>query len=567
MKQKIFILALLATITLSACNNSDEDSTTSTDSSTNALVAFDQIESSDDYLFDTNTTNIISFSGETITTAGSGATVSSNIVTIEDAGNYILTGNGSNTQVIVKAGSKDVVKLGIKNLSLSYSKSSPIFVDKAYKTVIYALDGDNNISDKSSYTDVAEGQNACIYSQSHLVLAGSGKLSVTANYLDGITSKDGLVINGPTISVTAKDDGIRGKDYLVVKGGSFNVTAGGNGFNSDEESDQNFGYITFEAGNATIVSGGDGISAFTNITLRNSTLDITSGGGSSKTKSTTLSTKGVKASNLLTIENTNIQASCADDALHSDNTVNLDGGKYRLSCSDDGIHGGGIVTIKNADITISKSVEGIEGKTLTFDNNTISILSTDDSVNATNGQRTESSDGSNITINSGTYVLSGENGDPLDSNGSIAVNGGKIIIHGPAKAPEVPIDYNGTFKVTGGSLIASGLNSNMTQAPSTSSTINSAKIIYKSSQSANTLVVVTDESGNVVAGFKPSRAYTAIILSSDKLVTGKTYNIYSAGIIIGDVASGYYANITNYSNGTLKGSFTISSIVSVTTVN
>ena len=39
-----------------------------------------------------------------------------------------------------------------------------------------------------------------------------GGLTVSGNFNDGIASKDGLIIAGGVIQVTAVDDGIRGKD-------------------------------------------------------------------------------------------------------------------------------------------------------------------------------------------------------------------------------------------------------------------------------------------------------------------------------------------------------------------
>ena len=54
------------------------------------------------------------------------------------------------------------------------------------------------------------------------------------NAYDGITSKDGLVIESGTITVDAVDDGIRGKDRLEINGGTIDVTAGGDGIKSDD---------------------------------------------------------------------------------------------------------------------------------------------------------------------------------------------------------------------------------------------------------------------------------------------------------------------------------------------
>ncbi len=102
----------------------------------------------------------------------------------------------------------------------------------------------NRLSDGKTYRWAeadADEPNAALFSKADLSIAGEGTLVVTGNFNDGIASKDGLVIAGGNIQVTAADDGIRGKDYLVVKGGTVKVTAGGDGLKSDEADDTSLG--------------------------------------------------------------------------------------------------------------------------------------------------------------------------------------------------------------------------------------------------------------------------------------------------------------------------------------
>ena len=124
-KSKIQLLAFLLISVLISCSESLIDES----GSTSDLTPLKNIESSDDYSFNSSTTNTITFEGEKITVAGTGVTVTDNIATINSAGEYLVKGNGSNAQLIVKAGSKDVVKLGFQNLTLAYAKSSPVFID------------------------------------------------------------------------------------------------------------------------------------------------------------------------------------------------------------------------------------------------------------------------------------------------------------------------------------------------------------------------------------------------------------------------------------------------------
>jgi hypothetical protein len=137
---------------------------------------------------------------------------------------------------------------------------------------------------------------------------------------------------------------------------------------------------------------------------------------------------------------------------------------------------------------------------------------------------------------------------------------GKVIIHGPARQPEVPIDYNGTFNLNGGFLIASGIASNMTQAPSTSSSQKSIRLFFNSAISAGTLFNVQDESGNLLVTYKPERSYSAIVFSSPEITNGKTLKINTGGTCTGSETYGLYTGGT-YSGGTLRKSVSISNTI------
>ncbi len=90
-------------------------------------------------------------------------------------------------------------------------------------------------------TRTTDEPNAAIFSAADLTIFGGGTLTVQGNNNDGIASKDGLIIAGGTISVTAVDDGIRGKDYLVIEDGAITVEAGGDGLKSDNAEDTSQG--------------------------------------------------------------------------------------------------------------------------------------------------------------------------------------------------------------------------------------------------------------------------------------------------------------------------------------
>ena len=77
-------------------------------------------------------------------------------------------------------------------------------------------------------------------------------------------------------------------------------------------------------------------------------------------------------------------------------------------------------------------------------------LGSDDGMNATYGSDVEGDDGSMLTINGGVIDVSASTGDGIDSNGSLTITGGPVIVHGSPSHPDVAADINGDFLIDGG---------------------------------------------------------------------------------------------------------------------
>ena len=206
-------------------------------------------------------------------------------------------GSLSDGRIIVDTEDEDVVRLILDGVDLNCSNNSPIFINKAEKTVIILAENTSNtVTDGTSYifADAAEDEpNAAIFSKSDLSIAGSGSLSIYGNYNDGISSKDGLILAGGTLKVKAIDDGIRGKDYLVLKDTAVSVDAGGDGLKSDNATDTDKGYVSIESGSVQVTSGGNAIDAGSDALVTGGELTLVSGGGSSQQADGTISTKGI----------------------------------------------------------------------------------------------------------------------------------------------------------------------------------------------------------------------------------------------------------------------------------
>ena len=242
------------------------------------------VHESADTAWDEASVVAISLEGDTISVTGEGVRVDGSTATIFAAGTYRLSGTLDYGQIIVNTDSEAVVRLILNGVELANSSSAPIYIEKSKEVIIVLADGtQNTISDGRDYVlanPETDEPNATIFSAADLTISGSGALTVYVKNNDGITSKDGLVLAGGTISVQAVDDGLRGKDYLVVEDGVISVEAGGDGLKADNAEDATKGFISVEAGVLNITAGGDAITAATDVLVSGGELAITSGGGS-----------------------------------------------------------------------------------------------------------------------------------------------------------------------------------------------------------------------------------------------------------------------------------------------
>ncbi len=484
-------------------------------------------------------------SGTTVT--GAGVTVSGNVITVTSAGVYALSGCCSNGKVIVEAGDDDEVTLLLNGLELSCSDNSAIECRNAGKLVISIAGGtENTVSDASEYTfpDGSNEPDAALYSRCDLIINGSGVLNVNGNYKDGIKCKDGLKLCGGTINVTSVDDGIKGRDYIIIGGGTININAGGDGLKTTNSDDETLGYINMTGGDITIVSKKDAIQAETEFAMDSGSLTINTGSGSASVEHSnsgdmrnpfdmdssdnTESMKGIKAGTLIEIKGGEIMIDAEDDSIHSNGNVLINGGTLKLSTGDDGIHAGENLTINDGVITIPLSYEGLEGKNIDINGGTTDIVASDDGINAGGGDSgaffgfTGDDSEYYISISGGSITVNAQ-GDGIDSNGSVAMSGGTLVVFGPTNSGNGALDYNSSFALSGGTLIALGA-SGMAQAPST---LSQPCLSINSNVSAGAAIEVRSSDGEVILSVETPKTCQSLIFSSSELKAGETYTIYA----------------------------------------
>ena len=565
-----------------------------------ALVTYDNDDDYSDWI--SENPNYIELNGTTATIKGSGAEVKDSKITISEAGVYVLSGKLDNGQILVNVQDKGTVRLVLNGVEINSTDNAPIYIMNAGKTILTLQDGTENfISDGVNYVleDASTDEpNAAIFSKDSLTINGNGTLSVRGSYNNGITSKDDLKITGGNIKIYAADDGLMGRDMVAVKEVKIFIEAGGDGIKSSNDTDASKGLIAIENGGFDIISGKDGIQAETSLLINDGTFNITSGGGSANAKvkvvergamrpiensneniasSTAVatateeeSTKAIKASKDIAINGGTFNIDSSDDAIHSNSNVAIAGGDITITAGDDGVHADSSIVVEGGKINITKSYEGIEASFVTIAAGKIHVVASDDginisggndgsSINGRPGQNNFSTSGSNKLNISGGYVVVDSIGDGLDSNGSIYMSGGTVLVNGPAANMNAALDYDGVFEISGGLLIAAG-SSGMAQLPSEESTQNSILMYYPQVQQAGTIINLKDDTGKTIVTFAPQKEYQSVAISSPELKKDMAYTLNSAGTSTGSNTDGLYID-GEYNDGTKVVEFTISKSV------
>jgi hypothetical protein len=577
------ILTLTGTLALlTAC--STEASTTTASSAVSTTEATVESTLVSDSSYSESNSTAINFSDQTITVDGSGAAADGSILTITQPGTYILSGTLSEGQVRVETVDEADVQIVLDGATITNSTGAAIYVKSANSATITLAEGTTNtLSDGETYTfeDSEDEPDATLFSKSDLILNGTGTLVVDANYAHAIKGKDDVTIAEGTYEITSVGDAIKGSDSLFVSSGNFTIDAGGDGLQSTNEEEEGKGTLTIESGTFAITAASDGIQAATDLQILGGDFTITTGGGSANsstaseawgtwaapaeeaavttTTEETTSAKGLKAKGSLAISGGTFVLDTSDDSIHTNDTIQITGGDFTIASGDDGIHADNTLTIDDGTININQSYEGIEATEITLNGGDITLTASDDGINAAGGNDasavsgrpgentfTSTAEGAGLlTINGSTLVVNAS-GDGLDSNGSIEMNDGTVIVNGPTDSMNGTLDYDSTFNMNGGTLIGVG-SSGMAMSPSSTS---AQSFLFTSSipLTADEAIQITGPDGEVIMTFEASTTVQSLVFSSPDLVNGSAYTITTGGTVSGESTTGIYED-TSFSGG------------------
>lgn len=200
----------------------------------------------------------------------------------------------------------------------------------------------------------------------------------------------------------------------------------------------------------------------------------------------------------------------------------------------------------------SKNKEGIETKgNLTFSGGTgdYEILAYDDCLNTTTSKDSLNSVRNNLVIDVNSLLAivndDGDEGDAIDSNGTLTINGGNIYAFAHSNSGDAGLDSeDGTF-INGGTIIATG---NMADMISNESKQKYIYVNFNSKISKDTLIVIKNQNDSIITAFRTDKDISTLFYSSENL-DYESFKIYSGGDIDGNEINGLYTNINSYKNG------------------
>lgn len=512
---------------------------------------------------------VISLEGDRASCGAASVRIEGSHVTITGKGTYILRGTLNDGWVTVDA-EGEKTQLVLDGVSITSSDNAALRVENGKKVFITLVkDSQNHLTSNGFAGGEGNGVDGAVFSRQDLTFNGSGSLTVTSEAGHGIVCKDNLVITGGTYTVNSAGHGIDANDSVRIRDGVFSVDAGKDGIHSEETEDATLGIVYISGGSMKLETEGDGISAEAYLQMTGGSVEILAGGGyengashssggwgdfmggggfrpggraATETEEAGTSMKGMKAAGTLLLAGGTVKIDSADDGLHSNGTVTLAGGELTLASGDDGIHGETTLRIAGGRIDITQSYEGLEAKDILIDGGEISMVATDDGLNAAGGTDSSgeggrdqmfgrpggmggASDGS-IVINGGTLNIR-SSGDGMDANGTLEINDGYIVVCGPNSGDTATLDFDVKGTINGGTFIGTGA-SFMPQ--SFSDNKQGVIAIRMGSQSAGTEITVTDGNGKELVKTAPELDFSVFIFSSPELVSGQSYRVAVGGV-------------------------------------
>ena len=502
------------------------------------------------------------------------------VVEISKSGTYLFKGEYGGIKI-----AKKELELHFIFDGVTISCQNGVAVDgteyKKTQLVITLIDGTTN-----TVANNGDDVNA-IHIKGSLAINGKGTLNVTSQSKSALKASKEIQIVDATLNLTAKNHGITGASVIAANCKIGVTSAGKDGINAECDEATEFttddGFVSLSNVDYTCNVYGDGIQADTVVYVNGGNYNIKTTGNFVQKSSANMTEYGMTAADFKYIKSGNTFKRIASDetkrygnnlyglsqgckgikvgeieytdddgndrvVTDGDYLIAIDGGTFNITSTDDAIHansgnviiGGGAFTIATMDdgitadlltkitggsIVITESYEGIEGGYVEISGGTINLVSSDDGINAASDNRRIRE---HIIISGGDVTVDAS-GDGLDSNGSILISGGNVVVHGPTSGGDAGLDADRGIVVNGGTLFASS-TLGMVETPATNSTQCVVSYAQKTAITVGSTIALKDKKGNVLIEMTVKKdKCQSIILSHPSLTMNSKYVIWIGG--------------------------------------
>lgn len=363
---------------------------------------------------------------------------------------------------------------------------------------------DGQQSDKNSQSkDIADNTTASSAPSDTGSETASSTSSDTDSENDSSTSSD-------TDSTSTK--GIKSNGALYVNGGIFTINSADDSFHSNSDA-------TINDGTYTISSGDDGMHADSALLVNGGTITVTE------------SYEGLEGLNI-TINDGKIEITASDDGMNAAGGNDASGFGGR---GGDGFKGMQAPdAAQKPDDTSDNTSDNTQKPNDTSDtaqttgNITVAAQKSDSASDTAQDTDATSEDEMWMVINGG-YVHVLADGDGLDSNGDLTINGGEVYVDGPSDNGNSAIDYGekSSFYINGGTVVAVG-SSGMAEDVSSESKQQAAFVKLDSQADAGD-VILKDADANEIISYTAQKKYDCVIISTAALKAGQTYTLSASG--------------------------------------
>lgn len=589
-KSLTLLLSLSLVVTIfSSCGKSQMEGASDNSSNSSGLSAIVNFAESDadmfterdmDATYDVNNSVTIKLNGDTATASSDAVKISGSTVTITDEGTYVISGTLDDGMIVVNSEETDKTQLVFDGVSVNSETSAPLYIVEGDKVFVTLASGsENTLSNGGTFGAIDDNNiDGAVFSKQDITFNGAGSLTVNSPAGHGIVCKDDLVFTSGTYAINSASHGLDANDSVRAANAALTITAGKDGIHAENTDQETLGFVYISSGTYDVSGEGDGISASAYMQLEGGTFDIVSGGGSvnaaeqasdswggfmggpggkggmggnapvdvaagDSDDDSSTSIKGLKSSGSMLINAGTFKIDSADDAVHSNASITVNGGTFNIASGDDAFHADEALTITSGTIDITESYEGLEALDVLVKGGDISLVASDDGLNAAGG--TDASGfggergndmfggmggkgGAGASLSNGSIVISGGNlyvnasGDGIDANGYLEITGGYTVVCGPTHGDTATLDYDTTATISGGTFIGTGA-SGMAQTFSD----NEQGLISVSvgNQSAGTEISLKDSKDKTYLSYTPVLPFSVVILSSPEIVSGETYTI------------------------------------------